>query len=43
MIRAERDESEVSHPSSVDVEAVPRIVLYGADGSPLVRQIGFTS
>lgn len=40
-VRAERDVSEVGPPSTVEVESVPRIVLYAADGTPLVRQIGF--
>jgi hypothetical protein len=29
-------------PSSMTVEGEPRTVLYQADGTPLVRQIGFT-
>jgi hypothetical protein len=41
-IRAERDVSEVGPPDSLDVEAVPRVVLYAADGTPMVRLIGFT-
>lgn len=28
-------------PSSVTVEAEPRIVLFKADGTPLKRQIGY--
>ena len=39
--RADYDRPEVPPPASVDMEAVPRVVLYRADGTPLVRQIGF--
>ncbi len=37
-----RDESEIVPPSSVTVEATPKLVIYRADGTPLTRQIGFT-
>lgn len=38
---AERNESEVGPPQSVEVEAVPRVVLYAHDGTPLTRRIGY--
>jgi len=41
-IKNERDTSEVPPPSSVTVTAEPKVVLYKADGTPLVRPIGFT-
>lgn len=37
----ERDISEVPPPTTVITEAVPKIVLFTADGTPLGRQIGF--
>lgn len=39
--RAGDDYNVVPPPSSVQVEAEPRIVLFQADGTPLKRQIGF--
>ena len=35
------DDSGVVTPSSVVVEASPRVVLYAPDGTPLTRMIGF--
>lgn len=35
------DYSGVTPPSSVAVEAVPRVILFKADGTALVRPIGF--
>lgn len=42
MVVADIDESGVAPVSTVSVEAEPRIVLYGADGTPWTRPIGFT-
>jgi len=40
-VRADVSFSEVAPPQSLSVEAVPRVVLYAPDGTPMVRQIGF--
>ena len=33
----------VPPPSTVSVEATPRVVLYKPDGTPLTRRIGYKS
>ena len=35
------DETIVPPPSTVQVEIIPRVVLFQADGTPLKRQIGY--
>jgi hypothetical protein len=39
--KAEQSYSEVTAPQNVTVYAVPKVVLYKADGTPLTRQIGY--
>lgn len=35
------DDDKIPPPSSMTVDADPRVILYRADGTPLVRPIGF--
>jgi len=38
---ASDDAPVIPPPNSVQVEAVPRVVLYAHDGTPLQRKMGF--